>query len=129
MTIADCRLNSNGKTTGRGPLFNGQSAMKGDFSQLLLRDTPAGTVIPVKAVPGSSRDKVVGVLGDCLKVATSAQPEKGKANAAIAAILAKALDVDRRAVELVSGPANPRKEFRVAGLTAGQVRERLALCH
>jgi uncharacterized protein (TIGR00251 family) len=96
------------------------------LSKLAVRDTPLGAVVSVKAVPGSSRDKIAGVLGDCLKIATSAPPEKGKANAAIAAILAKALGVHRRAVELVGGPTNPRKEFRVAGLTADQVRQRLA---
>ncbi|KKK79180.1 hypothetical protein LCGC14_2836110, partial [marine sediment metagenome] len=42
-------------------------------------------MIAVKAVPGASRDRVVGVLGDCLKVATSQPAEKGKANKAIAA--------------------------------------------
>ena len=93
--------------------------------QLNLRETDGGVIVPVKAVPGSSRDNVVGVLGDCLKVATSAAPEKGKANAAIARTLAKALGVDRRSVELVSGPTNPRKEFRVAGLSAADVRTRL----
>ena len=93
--------------------------------QIKLTDTPGGCLLAVKVVPGSSRDKVAGVLGDSLKVATSAPPEKGKANAAVAAILAKALGVDRRSVELVSGPASPRKEFRIAGLTAAAVRAAL----
>ena len=42
------------------------------------------------------------------------------------ALLAGALGVDKRQVELASSPTHPRKEFRVAGLTAQQVRERLA---
>ena len=86
-------------------------------------------MLAVKAVPGSSRDRVVGVLGDALKIATSAPAEKGKANAAIAAILAKALGLPGRRVSLVSGPTNPRKEFRIAGLSAQQVRQRLAELH
>ena len=96
-----------------------------DVDRLNIRAAAGGAVVAVKAVPGSSRDRVVGVLGDCLKVATSAAPQKGKANAAIARTLASALGVDRRPVELVSGPASPRKEFRVAGLTSDQVREAL----
>jgi uncharacterized protein (TIGR00251 family) len=97
-----------------------------DQENIAVRDVMGGAVIPVKVVPGSSRDKLVGVLGDCLKIATSAPAERGKANAAVAKILAAALGVDRRSVELVSGPTNPRKEFRIAGLTADQVRARLA---
>ena len=96
------------------------------IDQIAIRDVPGGCVIAVKAVPGSSRDKIVGVLGDCLKIATSAAAEKGKANAAIAAILAKALGVDKRSVEVVSGLTNPRKEIRIAGLDAQELRTRLA---
>lgn len=91
-----------------------------------IRDIPGGCVLAVKAAPGSSRDRIVGALGDCLKIATSAAAEKGKANAAIAAILAKALGLDKRSVEVVSGHTSPRKEFRVAGLDATTVRQRLA---
>jgi len=80
----------------------------------------------VKVVPGSSRDRIVGVLGDCLKIATAAPAEKGKANRAVAAILAKALGVGAKEVELVSGTTSPRKEFGVTGLTAGRVRDKLA---
>ena len=96
-----------------------------DAQKLAIRDVPGGAVIPVKVVPGSSRDRVVGVLGDSLKIATSAAPEKGKANAAVAKILAEALGVDSRRVELVSGPTSPRKEFLVQGASAQGVREAL----
>lgn len=98
--------------------------MKG-IENLDIRDTPGGAVIAVKAVPAASRDRVVGALGDCLKIATSAPAEKGKANKAVAALLAEALGVDKRNVELLGGRTSPRKELRVAGLSAGQVRERL----
>jgi uncharacterized protein (TIGR00251 family) len=96
-----------------------------DVQKLSLRDVPGGAVIPVKVVPGSSRDRVVGVLGDMLKIATSAAPEKGKANAAVAKILAEALGVDARSVELVSGPTSPRKEFKIAGVSAEVLRRLL----
>ena len=90
-----------------------------------VRDTEGGAILAVKVVPGASRDRVVGPLGDALKVATSAPPEKGKANAAVAAILAKALGLDRRAVELAGGASSPRKEFLLRGLSAGEARRRL----
>lgn len=97
-----------------------------ELDSISIRDIPGGCVIAVKAVPGSSRDRIVGALGDCLKIATSAAPEKGKANAALAAILAKALAVDKRSVEVVAGQTSARKEFRIAGLSAADVRKRLA---
>ena len=96
-----------------------------EIDQLDIRDVDGGVVLAVKVVPSSSRDRVVGVLGEALKITTSAPAEKGKANAAIGKTLARALGVDRRDVELVSGPTSPRKEFRLAGLTADHVRRRL----
>lgn len=95
------------------------------IDQLRCRDDGDGAILAVKAVPGSSRDKVVGLLGEELKVATSTAPEKGKANKSLAKTLAKALGVSARDVEIVSGPTSPHKEFRIAGLPAGEVRRRL----
>jgi len=80
----------------------------------------------VKVVPGSSRDKVAGALGDCLKIVTSAAAEKGEANAAVSRALAKALGVPERSVTLLSGRTSPRKEFHVAGIGADDVHELLS---
>jgi hypothetical protein len=100
-------------------------AMK-DVENIRLRAVAGGCVLPVKVVPGASRDKVAGVLGDSLKVATSAAPEKGKANAAVGRILAKALGLDARSVALLAGATSPHKEFLIPGLSPEAVRQRLA---
>ena len=96
-----------------------------DIENIGIQDVPGGVIIPVKVVPGASRDRAVGVLGDFLKVATSQPAEKGKANKAVAAILAKALGIGQKGVTLMSGSTNPRKEFRISGLSAKQVSKRL----
>lgn len=98
--------------------------MKG-IENLALRETPEGVIVSVKVVPGASRDRIAGVLGDALKITTSAPPEKGRANAAVARTLARALGVGRRAVEIVSGRTSPRKEFRVSGVTGEGIRATL----
>jgi len=67
----------------------------------------------VKAVPGSSRSRIAGVLGDRLKVQVAAPPEDGKANRAVAQVLADWLDLPASAVELVSGPSQPAKLSRI----------------
>ena len=100
-----------------------------DFPKLSIRDTPAGAVISVKVVPGSSRDQVVGVLGEDLKIATAAPAEKGRANNAVIGILARAIGVGTRDVQLVAGTAAARKEFLIRGKTAEQIREALTNAH
>jgi hypothetical protein len=97
-----------------------------DVENISLRAVAGGCVLPVKVVPGASRDRVAGVLGDALKVATSAAPEKGKANAAVGRIVAKALGLDARSVALLAGATSPRKEFLIPGLSPEAVRQRLA---
>ncbi|MDX2114864.1 MAG: DUF167 family protein [Planctomycetota bacterium] len=83
-----------------------------------LRAAPQGGLhILVKAVPGASRDEIAGVLGERLKVRVSAAPEGGKANRAIAELLAAALGLKPRDVELVAGPASAEKTFQASGVT------------
>jgi hypothetical protein len=93
--------------------------------QLAIRSARGGAILPVKVVPGSSRDRIVGPLGDALKIATSAPAEKGKANAAVADLLAKVLGVAPKDVCLASSPSRARKDFHIAGLSVDQLRRRL----
>lgn len=78
---------------------------------------PDGFLVRVKAVPGSSSNKVQGVLRDHLKVRVSAPPEGGKANAAIATLLADLFGVQGHAVTLLHGGSVSRKVFAVRGAT------------
>ena len=84
------------------------------------------TILHVKVVPGASRDRVAGRYGEGIKVQTSAPPEGGKANAAVTKILAQFLGVKVDQVTLVSAPANPRKQFRISGLSPARVAEKVA---
>ena len=52
--------------------------------------------LELKVVPKASRDRVVGWLGDRLKVQVRAAPERGKANAAVEALLAEILGAGLR---------------------------------
>lgn len=91
-----------------------------------IRAVEGGIEISVKVVPGASRDRIVGVLGGALKVQVSAPPERGKANAAVAALLAASLGVGAKAVSVVRGAANPRKVLLVRGCSAEEAQARLA---
>jgi len=77
------------------------------------KQTANGWEIRVKAVPGSSRSRIAGPLGDRLKVQVAAPPEDGKANKAVAEVLADWLGLAKSEVELVSGASQPAKVFRV----------------
>lgn len=85
-----------------------------------------GVQFAVKVVPGATRDRVVGLLGEALKVQISAPPERGRANERLCEVLAAVLAVPVRSVQVVGGASNPRKVVAVAGLAAELVQQRLA---
>lgn len=70
----------------------------------------------VRAAPRSSRNAIVGVHDGALKVALTAPPVDGAANAALVAFLADALGVPQRAVTVVRGATGRNKQVRVEGV-------------
>lgn len=89
------------------------------------KPTTGGVELTLKVVPGASRSRVAGPLGDALKIQIAAPPEKGKANAAIIKLIATALKVPEKSVELVRGETQPRKTIRVQGISADAARAAL----
>ena len=81
--------------------------------------------LKLKVSPGASKDEIVGWMGDALKLRVSARPEKGRANAAVVALLADVLSTRRDRIVIVTGAGSRRKLIRVDGLTPEEVRERI----
>lgn len=81
-------------------------------------------VVDIQVVPRASRTAVGGMTGERLRVAVTAPPVDGAANAAVIEALADAFAVPRRAVEIVRGETGRRKTMRISGATA-ETLERL----
>ena len=95
------------------------------MSTLDLRGDGDGCVLRVRATPGAKRAGVVGVYGGALKVTVTAAPERGKANEALLAVLAEALGVPARSLELIAGATARDKRVRIAGCGEEELRRRL----
>jgi uncharacterized protein (TIGR00251 family) len=91
-----------------------------------LTQTRGDVLIPVKVVPNSSRDRIIGELDGMLKVAVSAPPEKGSANEAVCRLIARALGVRVHQVRVESGHGSPRKTIRIHNTTLETVLAALA---
>ena len=76
--------------------------------------------------PRAKRNAVSGEVGEALKVSLTAPPVEGKANRACVEMLAEVLSVPRSSVSIAAGESSRQKVVRVAGLSAEQVRARLA---
>lgn len=88
-----------------------------------------GAELRVRVQPGASKDAVEGLGEEAsgrryLKVRVRAIAEKGKANAAVEALLAKALGVPKSAVSVEKGETQRIKTVRIsAGASIGQALE------
>jgi uncharacterized protein len=85
-----------------------------------------GVLLAVRAQPSAKRNAVLGEQAGALKVAVSAPPEDGRANAAIVEMLRDWLGVKRSQVELASGQTNRNKTFLIRGVTPEELQAMVA---
>ncbi len=82
--------------------------------------------LPVKVVPGSTRDFIAGWLDDTLKVRVKAPAEHGKANTAVEKIVANALGVSNKNALIIKGKTSARKIIEITGLSESDVYQKLS---
>ncbi|MFT3723076.1 MAG: DUF167 family protein [Hyphomonadaceae bacterium] len=83
------------------------------------RLVPGGAELRVRAQPNASKDQIEGPGEDAsgqafLKIRVRAVPEKGKANAAIEQVIAKALGLPKSAVSVEKGETQRIKTVRIS---------------
>ena len=92
---------------------------------IAIEPHPEGAILPVRAQPGARRNGLCGEQDGQLKVAVTQVAEKGKANRAIADVLARELRMRRSRIELISGETAARKRFLIRGLTPAELIARI----
>lgn len=83
------------------------------------RLAPGGAEMRVRATPHAAKDAIEGVGEDAagqrfLKVRVRAVPEKGRANAAVELVIAKALGLPKSAVAVEKGETQRIKTVRIS---------------
>ena len=86
-------------------------------------------MLRVRAIPGASRDEIIGLHEDeqgeiFLKLKVRAKPDKGGANKAIIQLLSKELGVPKSDISLHAGDTNRATKFLLS-MEPEQVAERL----
>lgn len=82
--------------------------------------------ISILVSAGSRKAGIRGIHGKSVKLAVSAPPERGKANAEASELVAGWLGVPARNVKVVAGQASRNKVLRVSGASLEAVRRLLA---
>ncbi|APG28602.1 YggU family protein [Syntrophotalea acetylenivorans] len=87
-----------------------------------LQGCEDGVVISIYVQPRASKNEVVGLLGEELKLRLTSPPVEGAANKLCREFLAKLLGVAKGQVSLVSGEKSRHKRLLVRGLTSDRAR-------
>ena len=88
-------------------------------------ETDGAITFAVRVVPRAARSEVVGEHDGALRVRIAAPPVEGAANEELRRMLARALDVPARNVEIVSGLTSKTKRVRVHDADAGKLLQLL----
>jgi uncharacterized protein (TIGR00251 family) len=88
-------------------------------------NAPVSARLYLKVVPGASRERLAGWLGDAMKVCVTAPAESGKANRAVEKFLCSILELPTGSVRIVAGGSSPRKTAEISGVTAKQLNARI----
>jgi uncharacterized protein (TIGR00251 family) len=85
----------------------------------LVTSTTTGVLLTVRVTPRAGRTAVAGVKDDVLLVKLAAAPVEGAANEALVELLAKAFDLPKRDVRVVSGERSRNKRVELTGVSQG----------
>ncbi len=94
------------------------------MSDFLSADSD-GVIVEVWVVPGASRDSLGGIHDGAVRIRTTAPAEGGRANRAVARLVAERTGVRR--AEVVAGAQSRRKRVLLAGADLAAVRRALAI--
>ena len=81
--------------------------------------------IQVKLTPRSSKDEILGKVGEIYGIKVTSPPVDEKANKALIELLSKRLKVPKRDIQILSGKRSRIKFLRIYGLSLKAVTDRL----
>ncbi len=92
----------------------------------IISETKTGAVkIPCHIQPRSSRCKIIGIHGDSIKIALTAPPVDGKANASLIEYLSDIFSVPKGRVNIVSGETGRNKLIEISGSSLAMISDTL----
>jgi uncharacterized protein len=91
----------------------------------MAKEKEIAAVLAVKVIPKSHKNELAGWENEELKVRLRAVPEKGEANEALIAFLAKTLNLSKSSLQLTHGETSRHKRVRFFGITLEELKIRI----
>ncbi len=77
-----------------------------------IHETPEGLIFKVHVQPRASRNRILGLFGDALKIAVTAPPVDDAANRMVIRVLAEVLGIPDGSISILSGHTSRHKRIR-----------------
>jgi uncharacterized protein (TIGR00251 family) len=90
-----------------------------------ISSTEDGVLINVRVVPRASKNEIVGVRDNALRIRLQTPPIEGRANRKLVRLLATTLDIPRNRISIVSGDKSRNKRVLVKDLNEREVGKKL----
>ena len=92
---------------------------------LCLKEKDGAVTFKVLVQPRASKNELMGIHGDCLKIRVTSPPVEDQANRKLCEFLSKLIGIGKRQIEIIGGKRARVKEVRVSGSTLEEVKKKL----
>lgn len=86
----------------------------------MLSQSPDGSLLSVRAVPGANRTVIEGEADGRLKVRLCAPPVEGKANKELVGLLSRSLGIRKSRISVVMGKRSRNKVVLLGGMAVAE---------
>jgi len=99
--------------------------MNSNKLSLIVSEKPDGCILKCWIQPRSSRNAVVGVHGDAVKIALTAPPVDGKANKELLKFLAKYFKLPKSSIQIIAGDSSRSKTILIVDVDKDTIIKKL----
>ena len=99
--------------------------MNSNKLSLIVSEKSGGCILKCWIQPRSSRNILVGVYGDALKISLSAPPVDGKANKELLKFLAKYFKLSQSSIQITAGESSRSKTILITGMDKDTIIKKL----
>lgn len=85
-----------------------------------LEEKRGSIYIHVHVQPRASKNEIIGIHGDSLKVRLTSPPVEGAANSLLVEFMAKKLGMPKSRIEIVVGEKSRHKTLKIEGLSIAE---------
>jgi len=100
--------------------------MNSNKLSLIVSEKADGCILKCWIQPRSSRNAVVGIHGDAIKIALTAPPVDGKANKELLKFLAKYFKLSKSSIQIVAGDSSRSKTILIVDIKKDVIIKKLS---